>query len=158
MVYPKSRFDACSDIFISSQFHETENFNRKQNHQKRTAFECCDYYTNYSYKYPSCHFPQHENSNLFQAFILSIHILLYIHVSFIVAVGHCSVVIIGAMASQITSLTIVYSTVHSGAHQRKYKKLRVTGLCAVNSPMTNEFPAQRASNAENVFNWWRHHD
>ena len=118
---PKSRFDASSDIFISSQSHETENFNRKQNHPKRTAFECCDYYTNYSYKYPSCHFPQHEYSKLFQAFILSIHILLYIHVSFIVAVGHCSVVIIGAMASQFTSLMIVYSTVYSGADQRKHQ-------------------------------------
>ena len=37
-------------------------------------------------------------------------------------------------------------------------KLRVTGLCAGNSPVTGEFPAQRASNAENVSIWWRHHD
>ena len=37
-------------------------------------------------------------------------------------------------------------------------KLRVTGLCARNSPGTGEFPAQKASNAENVFIWWRHHD
>ena len=35
--------------------------------------------------------------------------------------------------------------------------LRVTGLCAGNSPMTGEFPAQKASNAENVSIWWRHH-
>ena len=27
-----------------------------------------------------------------------------------------------------------------------------------NSPITGEFPAQRASNAENVSIWWRHHD
>ena len=27
-----------------------------------------------------------------------------------------------------------------------------------NSPMTGEFPTQMASNAENVFIWWRHHD
>ena len=40
---------------------------------------------------------------------------------------------------------------------RKTSKLRVTGLCAGNSPVTGEFPAQRASNAENVFIWWRHH-
>ena len=33
---------------------------------------------------------------------------------------------------------------------KKTSKLRVTGLCAGNSPMTGEFPAQRASNAENV--------
>ena len=36
-------------------------------------------------------------------------------------------------------------------------KLRVTGLCAGNLPVTGEFPAQRASNAENVSIWWRHH-
>ena len=52
----------------------------------------------------------------------------------------------GAMASQITSLTIVYSIFHSGAVQRK-PKFRVTG----------EFPAQMASNAENSI-WWRHHE
>ena len=39
----------------------------------------------------------------------------------------------------------------------KRSKLRVTGLCAGNSPATGEFPAQRASNAENVSIWWRHH-
>ena len=41
---------------------------------------------------------------------------------------------------------------------KKTLKLRVTGLCAGNSPGTGEFPAQRASNAENVSIWWRHHD
>ena len=40
---------------------------------------------------------------------------------------------------------------------KKTSKPRVTGLCAGNSPVTGEFPAQRASNAENVFIWWRHH-
>ena len=33
---------------------------------------------------------------------------------------------------------------------KKTPKLRVTGLCEGNSPVTDEFPAQRASNAENV--------
>ena len=61
----------------------------------------------------------------------------------------------GAMASQITSLTIVYSTVYSGADE-KTSKLRVTGLCAGNSPVTDEFPAQLTSIAENVSIWWRH--
>ena len=32
---------------------------------------------------------------------------------------------------------------------KKTSKLRVTGLCEGNSPVTSEFPAQRASNAEN---------
>ena len=40
---------------------------------------------------------------------------------------------------------------------KKTSKLRVTGLCVGNSPGTGEFPAQMASNAENVFIWWRHH-
>ena len=40
---------------------------------------------------------------------------------------------------------------------KKTSKLRVTGLCARNSPGTGEFPAQMASNAENVSIWWRHH-
>ena len=60
------------------------------------------------------------------------------------------------MASQITSLTIVYLTIYS-AQIPKTSKLRVTGLCAGNSPVTYEFPAQMASNAENVSIWWRHH-
>ena len=61
------------------------------------------------------------------------------------------------MASQITSLTIVYSTVYAGADKKKTSKLRVTGLCVGNSPVTCIFPAQTASNAENVSIWWRHH-
>ena len=64
----------------------------------------------------------------------------------------------GKMASLITSLIIVYSTVYSGADERKKSKLRATGLCVGNSPGTGEFPAQKASDAENVSIWWRHHD
>ena len=41
---------------------------------------------------------------------------------------------------------------------KKTSKLRVTDLCAGNTPVTGEFPAQRDSNAENVSIWWRHHD
>ena len=51
----------------------------------------------------------------------------------------------GAMASKITSLTIVDSTMYSGADQTKHKKLPVAGLCAGNSLVTGEFPAQKAS-------------
>ena len=43
-----------------------------------------------------------------------------------------------------------------GRRSKKTSKLRVTGLCAGNSPGTGEFRAQRASNAENVSIWWRH--
>ena len=71
---------------------------------------------------------------------------------------HYGDVIMGAIASQITSLTIVYSTDHSEAHQRKHQRsaslASVRGIHrgAVNSP------AQMASNAENVSIWWRHHE
>ena len=40
---------------------------------------------------------------------------------------------------------------------KKTSKLRVTGLCAGNSTVTGEFPAQMASNVENFSIWWRHH-
>ena len=39
---------------------------------------------------------------------------------------------------------------------KKTPKLRVTGICAGNSPVTGEFPGHRASN-EIVSIWWRHH-
>ena len=44
-----------------------------------------------------------------------------------------------------------------GRITKKTSKLRVSGLCAGNSPWTGEFPAQMTSNAENVSIWWRHH-
>ena len=44
------------------------------------------------------------------------------------------------------------------SRSKKTSKLRATGLCSGNSPETGEFPAQRASNAENVSIWWRHHE
>ena len=40
---------------------------------------------------------------------------------------------------------------------KKTSKFRVTGLCEGNSPVTGEFPAQRASNAEKVSIRWRNH-
>ena len=39
----------------------------------------------------------------------------------------------------------------------KTSNFHVTGLCAGNSPVTGEFPAQIASNVENVSIWWHHH-
>ena len=36
-------------------------------------------------------------------------------------------------------------------------KLRITDICAGNSPATGEFPAQRANNTENVSISWHHH-
>ena len=62
---------------------------------------------------------------------------------------HYNNVIMSTMASQITSLTIVYLTVYSRRISKETPKLRVTGLCEGNSPVT--------SNAEKVSIWWRHH-
>ena len=39
----------------------------------------------------------------------------------------------------------------------KTSKLRVTGVCEGNPPVTGGFPSQKASNAENVSIWWRYH-
>ena len=50
----------------------------------------------------------------------------------------------GTMASQITSLTIVYSTGYSDTDQRKHQSSV--------SLVPGEFPAQMISNAENVDN------
>ena len=58
----------------------------------------------------------------------------------------------GAMASHDCLLNRLF-----GRRSKKTSKLRVTDFCAGNSPATGELPAQRASNAENVSIWWRHH-
>ena len=75
-------------------------------------------------------------------------IILYIY--------HIGDVIMGAMASHIASVSVVYSTVCSGGDQRKHQR-SASRLCEGNSPVTGEFPAERASNAENASIWWRHH-
>ena len=41
---------------------------------------------------------------------------------------------------------------------KKTSKLRITGLCEENPPVTSVFPSQRASNADNVSIWWRHRE
>ena len=68
--------------------------------------------------------------------------------------NHYNDVIMGAMTSQITSLTIVYSRHRKS---KKTSKLCITGLCEGNSSVTDEFSAQRASNAENFSPSWRYH-
>ena len=63
----------------------------------------------------------------------------------------------GAMVSQIISLTIVYPTVYSDADQTTHQRSASLAFCEGNSPMTGEFPEQRACNAENASIWERHH-
>ena len=61
----------------------------------------------------------------------------------------------GAMTSQITSLTIVNSSVYSGAETIKVP--RHWSLCGEFTG-NRWIPLTKASNAENVSIWWRHHD
>ena len=63
----------------------------------------------------------------------------------------------GAMVSQIPKPRD-YWTVHSGTDQTKHQSSTLLALCVGNSPVTGEFPAQRASNTKNVPIWWRHHE
>ena len=53
----------------------------------------------------------------------------------------------GSIASQITSLTIVYSAVYSGVDERKHQSC---ASLAFVWGIHREFPAQMASYAENV--------
>ena len=71
---------------------------------------------------------------------------------------HYDDVIMGAMVSQITSLTIVYSTVYSGTDERKHQSsaslafVRGIHRGTVNSP--HKWPVTRK-----MFPfWWRHHE
>ena len=64
----------------------------------------------------------------------------------------------GMMVSQITSLTIVYSTIYSGEDQWKHQNSVSLAFVRGIHRGTGEFPAQIASNAENVSIWWRHHE
>ena len=81
-----------------------------------------------------------------------------VSIGLISGITHYDDVIIGAMASEITSHTIVYSTVYSDADQREHQSSASQAFVWGNSPGTGEFPAQMASSAENVSIWWRHHD
>ena len=69
-------------------------------------------------------------------------------------VHHCDT-IMGRVASQITSLTIVYSIIQVQIKEN-IKAPRHWPLCEEFTG-TGEFPAQMARNAENVSIWLRHH-
>ena len=60
------------------------------------------------------------------------------------------------IASQITSLTVVYSTVYSDADQRKQQSS--ASLAFVWGIHRDRWiPRTKTSYAENIFIWWRHH-
>ena len=69
---------------------------------------------------------------------------------------HYNDVIMGTVVFQITSLTIVYSSFIQAQIKENIKAPRHWLLCG-EFTRTGEFPAQMASNMENVSIWWRHH-
>ena len=69
---------------------------------------------------------------------------------------HYGDVIMSAIASK-TQVSRLFTQPFIQTQIKERSKLCVTGLCVGNSPGTGEFPAQMASNAENVSIWWRHH-
>ena len=68
---------------------------------------------------------------------------------------HYNKVIMSTMAFQFNSLTIIYSTVYSGADQRKHQSS--ASLAFVRGIHRSSVMTQRAGKAENVSIWWRHH-
>ena len=69
---------------------------------------------------------------------------------------HYNAVTMSAMASQIASVSFVCLTVGSGPHQRKHQN-SASLVFMQGIHRWPVFPAQKASNAENVSIWWRHH-
>ena len=64
----------------------------------------------------------------------------------------------GAMASRITSLTIVYLTVYSDADQSKHQSSASLAFVRGIHRWPVNSTRKKASNAENVSIWWRHHE
>ena len=86
-------------------------------------------------------------------------------IAFIVAkTGHYNDVIMGAIASQITSLTIVYSTVYSDPDQRKYQSsaslayVRGFHRWPVNSPHKWLVTRKMFPFDDVIMYTWMHHD
>ena len=65
---------------------------------------------------------------------------------------HYNDVIMSAMASQITSLTVVYSTIYSGTDEINHQSSASMAFVG-NSPVTGDFPAHMTSNAKKCFHW-----
>ena len=69
---------------------------------------------------------------------------------------HYSDAKMSALAFQTTGVQMVCLAVCSGADQRKPQSSASLALVR-RIPVTGKFPAQTASNTENVSIWWRHH-
>ena len=71
---------------------------------------------------------------------------------------HYNDFIMSAVTSQITGVSIVLSSIFSGADQRKHQSSASLAFVRGNPLVTDGFPLRSVDNAENVSIWWRHHD
>ena len=71
---------------------------------------------------------------------------------------HHNDVIMSAMASQITGVSIVCSTVCPGADLRIHQSSASLAFVRGIHGWTGNSPHKKANNAENVSIWWRHHE
>ena len=124
---------------------------------KMEMYVCRDYYLNQCWFIVNLILGKKLQWNLYQYAIIFIQESASESVVGEIAVIHYDDVIMGTMASQITSLTIVYSTVYSEANQRKHQSsASLAFVRGIHRSVPGEFPAQMASNAENVPISWRH--
>ena len=72
-------------------------------------------------------------------------------------IDHYSDVIMSAMASSITSVTSVYSTVYSDTDQRKHQRYASLALVRWIHRWPVSSPHKGPVTRENVSIWWRHH-
>ena len=96
--------------------------------------------------------------NVFLGF-LWVHLTMRLH-RFIELLVQYNDVTMRAMTSQLTSLTIVYSTVYSRRRSKKTSKLRVTGLCVRGIHLWPRNSPHKVSVTRKMFpsSWWRHHE
>ena len=93
----------------------------------------------------NCQLPHHSHGTDYRASDRPLVFLLYKIIA--VVVIHYNDIIVSVMASQITSLTIVYLTVYSGTDQIKHQNS--TSLAFMRG-----FPTQKPSNTQNISIWW----
>ena len=93
------------------------------------------------------------NSRRFDFRVCALNIKLKVFISSC----HYSDVITSVIASQINCVSIVWSTICWRAHQRKHLSSASLAFVRGFHLWLADFPAQRDTNAKNVYIWWRHH-
>ena len=80
------------------------------------------------------------------------------HSAYIVMTSHYSDGIMSPMASQITGVSMAYSTVSLGADQRKHQSSALLAFVRGIQRWPVNSPHKKVSNAENASIWWRHYE